>query len=152
VVLFWNFLESFFLYIYIFLLRLVESVDVEPMNMDWCLFYKHTHTHICITVTVLVTQSCPTLWDSVDCSLPGSFVHGISQARILEWVAISFSRGSSWSRDPTHVSCTAGRFFTDWATRKALYVCIIIVFIWLCRILVVALRIFDLCSSWHVNS
>ena len=41
-----------------------------------------------------VTQSCPTLYDPVDCSLPGSSIHGISQARILEWVAISFSRGS----------------------------------------------------------
>ena len=50
-------------------------------------------------------QSCPTLWDPVDCSPPGSPVHGISQARILEWVAISFSRGSSWPRDWTCVSC-----------------------------------------------
>ena len=54
---------------------------------------------------VLVTQSCPTLWDSMDCSLPGSSVHGIFQARILEWVAISSSRGSSWPRDWTWVSC-----------------------------------------------
>ena len=45
-------------------------------------------------------------------SPPGSSVHGISQARILEWIAISFSRGSSWPRDQTHVSCIAGRFFT----------------------------------------
>ena len=52
----------------------------------------------------------------MDCSPPGSFVHGILQARILEWVAISFSRGSSWPRDRTQVSCTAGRFFTNWAT------------------------------------
>jgi len=42
-----------------------------------------------------VTQSCPTLCDPIDCSLPGSSVHGILQARILKWVAISFSRGSS---------------------------------------------------------
>ena len=53
-----------------------------------------------------------------DCSLPGSFVHGILQARILEWVAIPFSRGSSRPRDPTQVSCIAGRFFTIWATRE----------------------------------
>ena len=52
-------------------------------------------------------------------SLPGSPVHGILQARILEWVAIPFSRGSSWPRDPTRLSHIAGRFFTIWATRKA---------------------------------
>ena len=46
-------------------------------------------------------------------------VHGILQARILEWAAIPFSRGSSWPRDQTRVSCTAGRFFTIWATREA---------------------------------
>ena len=66
-----------------------------------------------------VAQSCPTLWDSVDCSLPGSSVHGILQARILEWVAISFSRGSSPPRDQTQVSRVVGRCFTLWATRKA---------------------------------
>ena len=54
-----------------------------------------------------------------DCRLPGSSVHGISQARTLEWVAISFSRGSTWPRDWTQVSCIAGRFFTSWATREA---------------------------------
>ena len=52
-----------------------------------------------------VTQSCLTLCDPVDCSLPGSSVHGILQARILEWVAISFSRGSSQPRDQAWVSC-----------------------------------------------
>ena len=55
-----------------------------------------------------VTQSCPTLCDPVDCSPPGSSVHGILQARILELVAISFSRGSSWPRDWTQVSRIAG--------------------------------------------
>ena len=55
----------------------------------------------------------------MDCSSPGSSVHEIFQARILEWVAISFSRGSFQPRDGTWVSCTAGRFFTDWATREA---------------------------------
>ena len=59
---------------------------------------------------VLVTQSCPTLCDPMDCSPPGSSVHGTFQARILEWVAISFSRGSSRPKDQTWVSCTADRF------------------------------------------
>ena len=54
-----------------------------------------------------------------DCGLPGSSVHGILQAKILEWAAISFSRGSSWPRNQTQVSCIADRFFTNWATREA---------------------------------
>ena len=60
-----------------------------------------------------VTRSCPTLCDSVDCSPPGSSIHGILQARILEWVAISFSRGSSWPRDWAQVSCIAGKRFNS---------------------------------------
>ena len=54
----------------------------------------------------------------MDCSLPGSSVHGIFQARVLEWVAVSFCRGSSQPRDWTQVSCIAGRHFTIWATRE----------------------------------
>ena len=62
---------------------------------------------ICLLGDVLlVTQSCPTLCDPADCSPPGSSVRGILQARILGWVAISFSRGSSRPRDPTRGSCT----------------------------------------------
>ena len=57
----------------------------------------------------------------MDCSLPGSSVHGIFQARILEWVAISFSRRPSWSRDWTQVFHIVGRHFTVWATRKVHY-------------------------------
>ena len=66
-----------------------------------------------------VAQSCPTLCNPVDCSLPGSSIHGILQVRILEWVAISFSRGSSRPRDRTWVSHIAGRRFNLWATREA---------------------------------
>ena len=68
------------------------------------------------SLCVLVTQSCLTS-DPKDCS---SSVHGILQARILEWVAFPFSRGSSRLRDGTQVSCIAGGFFTVWATRGAL--------------------------------
>ena len=68
---------------------------------------------------VKVTQSCPTLCDPMDCSLPGSSVHGILQVRILEWVAVPFSRGSSEPRDWAQVSHIAGGFFTIWATREA---------------------------------
>ena len=66
----------------------------------------------------LVSQSCLTLCDPMGYSPPGSSVHGILWTRILEWVAISFSRGSSWLRDWNCVSCIAGRFFTIWATRE----------------------------------
>ena len=59
----------------------------------------------------LVTQSCLTLCDPMDCSPPGSSVHGILQARILECIAIPFSRGSSQPRDRTQVSCIAGRLY-----------------------------------------
>ena len=65
-----------------------------------------------------VVQSCLTLWDPMDCSLPGSSVHGMPQARILEWVAISFSRRSSCPRGWTRVSGIVGRRFTIWATRE----------------------------------
>ena len=64
-----------------------------------------------------VAQSCLTLCDPVDCSPPGSSIHEILQARILEWVAISFSRGSSQPRDRTQVFRIAGRRFNLWATR-----------------------------------
>ena len=68
-----------------------------------------------------VAQSCPTLWDPMDCSLPGSSVHGIFQARILEWVAISFSRGSSRPRDRTPVSHIVGRRFYHLSHQGSLY-------------------------------
>ena len=70
-------------------------------------------------------QSCPILCSIMDCSLPGSSVHGILQARTLEWVAISFSRGSSWPRDLTRISCVSciGRWIlfhcTTWEELRA---------------------------------
>ena len=67
----------------------------------------------------LVAQSCPILCNSMDCVPPGSSVHGISQARILERVVIPFSRGSSWPRNQIHVSnISCIGFFTIWATRE----------------------------------
>ena len=68
-----------------------------------------------------VTQSCPTLCDPMDCNLPGSSIHGIFQARVLEWAAISFSRGSSQPRDRTQVSYIADRHWIVWAIREAHY-------------------------------
>ena len=66
-----------------------------------------------------VAQLCPTLCNPKDCSLPGSSVHGIFQARVLEWFAISFSRGSSQPRDLAQVSCTVSRPFSIWATSES---------------------------------
>ena len=71
-----------------------------------------------------VAQSCPTLCNPMDCSLPGSSVHGILQARVREWVAISFSRRSSQPGDRTRVSCIAGRRF------KFVCVCVCVCVCW----------------------
>ena len=84
-----------------------------------CMRVIHTHLRDAESVlpvrTCLVTQSCPTLCDPMDCSPSGSSVHGILQARVLEWVAISFSRGSFRQRDWTRISrifCIGMQFFT----------------------------------------
>ena len=80
--------------------------------------------HLCswywVKVKVLVTQSCLTLCHPMDCSPPGSSVHGILQARILGWVDIPFSRRPSQPRGQTQVSSITSRFFTIWTPRKPL--------------------------------
>ena len=80
--------------------------------------YKPNST---LCVCVLVAQSCLTLCDPMDCSPPSSSVRGILQARILEWIAIPFSRETSQPRDQTLVSCIAGRFSTVWATGESFF-------------------------------
>ena len=70
-------------------------------------------------VKMLVAQSCLTLCNSMDCSPPVSFVQGVLQVRILEWVVSPFSRGSSQPRNRTGVSCIPSGFLTSWATREA---------------------------------
>ena len=74
---------------------------------------------VCYPRAVSEKQSCPTLCDPMDCSPPGSSVQEILQARIREWIAIPFSRGSSQPRHRTQVSRIAGRRFTIWATKEA---------------------------------
>ena len=81
------------------------------------LVQRKTVTHGSLKVKVFITQSCSTLSDPMDCSPPGSSVHRTLQVRILEWVAILSSRGSSWPRDWTQF-CIASRFLTIWATRE----------------------------------
>ena len=93
-----------------------KKIGWEKYQKTFTLARSLTHLHAFkkVKVKVLGAQSCPTLCDPMDYSLPGS-VHGIYQARILERVAIPFCRGSSWLRDWIRVSCIAGRFFTIWA-------------------------------------
>ena len=88
----------------------------EAIMVSWAQLTSQLNATVWLRV--LVTQSRLTLCDPVDCRPSGSSVHGISQARILEWAATPFSRGSSQPRDWTWVSCIAGRFFTIWATRE----------------------------------
>ena len=88
---------------------MLKQVSVDPQLNPW---EKVTIIFIDIDIDIKATQSCPTLCDSMDCSLPRSTIHGIFQARVLEWIAISFSRGSSQPRDRTQVSCIVGRRFT----------------------------------------
>ena len=81
------------------------------------MFYLYTHRK----KESEVAQLYPTLCNPMDCSLPGSSIHGIFQARVLKWIAISFSRRSSQPRDWTRVFHTVGRRFTVWATREVIY-------------------------------
>ena len=76
------------------------------------------HTLCKVSYYCLVAKLCPTLCDPIDCNPPGSSVRGISQSRILEWVAIFFSRGSSPPRDRAHVSYIRRRVLYHWATRN----------------------------------
>ena len=77
-----------------------------------CIFILLLFESLILSVCVLVTELCLTLCDPMDYRFPGSSVHETLQARILEWVAIHFSRGYSQPRGKTWVSCIAGRFFT----------------------------------------
>ena len=88
-------------------------------NRLWMIQTAHHHYIKIGRYQSEVAQSCPTLCAPVDCSPPGSSVHGIFQAGILEWVSIPFSRGPSRPRDWTQVSLIVSRHFTVWATREA---------------------------------
>ena len=88
-------------------------------STDWLSLSFQAHGRRGLHWVSEVAQSCWTLCDPVDCSPPDSSIHAILQARVLEWVAISFSRESSRPRDRTQVSHIAGRRFTLWATREA---------------------------------
>ena len=91
---------------------------LSPTLQEDSLLLSHQEVNSTLCVC-LVAQSCPTLWDPMDCSSPRSSDYGILQAGILEWVAVPFSSGSSQPRDRTQVSHTGGGFFIVWATREA---------------------------------
>ena len=104
---------------------IITCSSFHSTNIHLCLIYSEHHAFFCCLVTVVSNQL---FCNPMDCSPPGSFVRGISQARLLEWVAISFSRGSSWPRDRTHsschVSCIRGRFCTTGAGKTEInYLC-----------------------------
>ena len=92
----------------------LNSVYLCKYTVLLFLFLTYFTPYVCVCCLVMSNSLQP-----MDCSLPGSSIHGILQARILEWVAISFSRGSSQPRNKTQVFCIAGRCFTLWATGKA---------------------------------
>ena len=125
----WN---SAFRWIYLSFKSLIIrklKVLLEFKNVYWnwriCVRLKHSTEYqaqwlkwdTCSVCSV--AQSCLTSCDCKDCSLPVSSVLGIFPVRILEWVAISFLRGSSWPRDGTHVSCIVKWIFYHWASWKA---------------------------------
>ena len=95
----------------------LQSMGSQSVGHNWA-----TNTHnIC---EVKVAQSYLTLCNPMDCSLSASYVLGILQARILEWIAMPSSRGSSQPRDGIRVSCIAGGFFTVWDTREVVIIII----------------------------
>ena len=115
---------------YLFLYKYQQCICVDPhlpipstspFPLDFSPFVFYAWVSISALQISEVSQLCLTLCGPMDCSPPGSSVHGIFQARILEWVAISFSRGFSRPRDGSQVSSIAGRRFTIWAPRESLY-------------------------------
>ena len=117
---FWNLLVIFHtpwkISVRVFWLRLdlIYTEIWEWLTLTILVLSIHWHNFYCC----LVTKLCPTVLRPMDCSLPGSFVHGISQARILEWVAMPSSRASSWPRYWTHF-CTGRQILYYWAIWEA---------------------------------
>ena len=112
----------FYLFVFYFFPFLSLVIPIQNFN------HKNTRNINWLLLLIMseseseVAQLYPTLCNPMDCSLPGSSVHGIFQAIVLEWIAISFSRGSSWPRDRTRVSLIVDRRLTVWATREVLFI------------------------------
>ena len=92
----------------------LQSVCLKSLASNLALTLSKSWSSCCCLVLKLHLTLC----DPMNCSLPGSSVHGISQARILEWIAISFSRESSWPRDWTLISCIGRQIVYQWATKE----------------------------------
>ena len=90
-----------------------KSEHACPSHLTWLIGRSTSNA-----LVVVESLSRVLLCDLMDCGPPGSSVQGVSQVTALEWVAISFSRRSSWLRDQTHVSCITGRCLTIWLTRE----------------------------------
>ena len=96
-----------------------KSVELfQKIERDHLPAFLLSQNHACAALH-LVAQSCLTIWDCVNYSLPGSSTMGILQERVLEWVAMPSSKGFSQPRDQTQVSCIEGGFFTFWTMREA---------------------------------
>ena len=93
----------------VFRMKMERQVDIKTFKYCVCV-------PECMSI---VAQLCPALCDPMDCSPPGSSVYGISQARMLEWVVIPFSRGSSWPKDQTCISCIDKWILYCWAIMEA---------------------------------
>ena len=101
-----------------------QHYHISSNSLFWKLNTYQAYKSISAALTIAmgacypVAKLCPTPFDPMDCSMPGSFAHGISQAGILEWVAIFFSKGSFWSRDRTRISCIGRQILYHRATRE----------------------------------
>ena len=127
------------------------QADFLPSEPPGKPIYRHTYIllHACS-----VTQLYPTLCDPMDCSLPGSSVHGIFHARILKWVAISSSKESSQPRDWTCISCIsciAGEFFTPEPLGKPTYMLYIVLFIHVCAYMCISMCICCSVTKSYLN-
>ena len=114
-----------FLWVFVFFFKMKKMATQQRDVLTDTIIHLKMVNFMYVSLRARLLQSCTTLRNPMDCSPPGSFLHGILQTGTLEWVATPFSRGSSRPRDRTHVSCgscIAGRFFAAEPPGEPLYV------------------------------